>query len=485
MSITKTQFKSQIADGSRKLYGYLAKNTDDYYRVFGIKRIYKTDLNDCIDRNDWRYNTVYSYYVDSLTAESPKTFYVNTFQNGVHKVFKCLDNHNNSPSTTDPFFITRYEPVRLNDGYVWMLMYQFTDMNYRKFSSDVVIPIVNDPIVTAKARPGIIHNVVVTDGGAGYTTAVVTIIGAHNVEARAIPIIKDGRIDRIDVTDVGVGYLSGATVTIVGNGVGATAIIPTAPINGHGYDAKTELFCDSVAISQYVSDETDYEVIPYGMKYNEYGIIQDAAIEYFKGDYRIRYIDIPNGGDGYDRNEKPVISITGGFDMGQTETVNGAAYAVVTDEKIIAAILTNKGKGYRAEPTVEITHPDGTGVTHVITMESIMMKNLDMIRVINTIGTFAVGEIIIDENRQSEAVITLIDGEYIYLRPITGNFEFSVDTKIQGLSSNAMGDLVLNDPFTRKDYDEPLEENYVITKECHMLTRQEDQPERLHFVIKF
>lgn len=480
---TRTEFKTQIADGSRKLYGFLGKNVNDYHRIFAAKRIYKTDLNDCIIRNDWKSGSIYSYYTPSLDANSPKDFYVNTYQNGVHKVFKCLDNYNKSPSTIDPFNITRFEPIRLKDGYMWILMYQFTDLQYKKFQTNEVIPIYNDTIISSKARPGIIHNVVVTNGGVGYTSAVVTIIGSNNVEARAVPIIINGRIDRIDVTDVGVGYISGANVTIVGNGVGATAIVPTAPLQGHGYDCKAELFCDSVAISQSVSEDTDYAAIPYGLKYNEFGILQDIDLDNTSGDYRIRYIDVINGGGGYDWFDKPVIDISGGFDIGQTNTINGESYAVVTDEKIVAAILTNKGKNYRSEPTVTITHPNGSGAATTIQMESIMLKNLDILKMdTDTLqGNFIIGEMITDDFRTNEAVIQLIIDDLIYIKPISG--DFSVSQRIQGLTSNAFVE-VFQDEDTKKDF-VFSDENILITEECVMLTRQEDQPERLHFVLKF
>ena len=481
MSITQTEFKTQISDGSRKLYGYLASTDEDSTHIFGAKRIYKTDIYDCTERNDWVYGTVYSYYESSLTSASPKTFYVNTFQNGVHKVFKCLDNYNGSPSTTDPFSITRFEPIRLNDGYVWILMYQFTDMNYRKFSSESVIPIANDPIVSAKARPGIIHNVVVTNGGAGYTTAVVSIIGANNIEARAIPIIKNGKIDRIDVTDVGNGYLTGATVTIVGDGVGASAIIPTAPVDGHGYNAKAELFCESVAVSVSMSEDTDYDAIPYGLKYNRFGLLQDISLSSFRGDYRIKYIDIPEGGSDYDTLDKPVVSFTGGFDVDQTETESGTAYAVATDERIVSTILTKRGKEYRHEPTVAITHPRGSGATHTIAMESMMPKNLNIMKIENVVGEFAVGEIVTNLQRTAEANVILVKDNYLYYKLISGSFSGS--TRLQGLSSNANSDIVF-DNYTRKDF-VTIEDNVVLSVPCHTLTRQEDQPERLHFVIKF
>lgn len=65
---------------------------------------------------------------------------------------------------------------------------------------------------------------IISNGGAGYTTATVTFTGGGGSGAEATAEIRDGVISRIVMTSVGSGYTSAPTLTISGDGSGATAI---------------------------------------------------------------------------------------------------------------------------------------------------------------------------------------------------------------------------------------------------------------------
>lgn len=479
--VTQTEFKNQIADGSRRLYGYIG-NTEQTSEIFGAKRIYKTDVEDCIQRNDWVSGKVFDHYSNSTNSNSPKNFYTNVYQNGIHKVFKCLNNHGGKPSTTNPYPITRYEPITLDDGYMWLLMYQFMDNEYKKFQSYDVIPVYNDSIATLKSQPSTVQCIIVTNGGAGYSSAVVNIIGSNLKPARAIPIIKNGVIDRIDITDTGGGY-DGAIVSIVGDGVGATAIIPDQPTGGHGSDAKAELFCNSVAISLDISTEEDYKSVPYGMAYNQFGLLQDIDLNNSKGDFRVKYIDVTNGGTNYTNVDKALVTITGGFEIGQTDIINAEAYTNITDEKIVSVIVNKKGLNYRSDPVVSITHPAGSGEAHNVLMESIMLKSIPMLALGEIVGTFIPGETIetVDGLNKGTYLLSNKNPNLIYYNIISGSFINGA--VVQGVLSGTKGTISI-DSTTIPDFSVTTE-NILITESCFKVTRQEDQPERLHFVLKF
>jgi len=79
----------------------------------------------------------------------------------------------------------------------------------------------------------------ITDNGAGYTQATVTITG-DGTGAAAHVVISNNKIVALVVDNPGQGYTT-ATVTITGDGLGATAIPVISPWGGHGKDAVSEL----------------------------------------------------------------------------------------------------------------------------------------------------------------------------------------------------------------------------------------------------
>ncbi len=125
--------------------------------------------------------------------------------------------------------------------------------------------------VEALAIAGAIDNVVMIDGGAGYTTATVTITG-DGTGATANAVISSGVITKILIDASGKNYTS-ATVTITGDGVGASARAIIPPFGGHGSNAYKELFGDSAIMRTNISNSDFYDSFGFSNVFYQYGII--------------------------------------------------------------------------------------------------------------------------------------------------------------------------------------------------------------------
>jgi hypothetical protein len=103
------------------------------------------------------------------------------------------------------------------------------------------------------ATNGSIDFIKVTAGGVGYAVANVTIDG-DGVGATATAVITGGIITGINMVNRGSGYTK-ATVTITGTGTGATARAIMSPVGGHGKNAVNEFFARSLMFSSTISNE--------------------------------------------------------------------------------------------------------------------------------------------------------------------------------------------------------------------------------------
>lgn len=107
------------------------EETDFWRRVFAHKRIDRSDVSLVVRRYDWVGGKTYASYrddVDLYDDFEPSQFYVLVDE---ERVYKCIDNNNNSPSTIPPIH-TDSEIRKLSDGYRWKFLYQIPESK-RKF----------------------------------------------------------------------------------------------------------------------------------------------------------------------------------------------------------------------------------------------------------------------------------------------------------------------------------------------------------------
>lgn len=204
------------------------ESLNDYRRrIIFAQRVTSADVCHLVSRIDWVSGTVYDPYDDIYSTSNPAyseattladaNFYVITDE---FKLYKCLDNNNNSQSTVKPTATTT-DTVTLADGYVWKFLLQVPSADQTKFLDTSYIPVrklTGNPEFDVN---GEVDAISVVNGGSGYTTATVTISGDGS-GATATANIVSGAIDSITVTSEGSGY-SFALATINGDGINATA----------------------------------------------------------------------------------------------------------------------------------------------------------------------------------------------------------------------------------------------------------------------
>jgi hypothetical protein len=271
---------------------YSIKNV--YKNIIATKRITSSDISAVIPRFDWTEGTVYDIYddkTDMFTVDENgilnKIFYI---KNRFDQVFKCLWNANGSPSTIEPEFLPgtfdKTLLIKTADGYKWKFLYsinpgvkqKFLDANWMPVPAGQTVP---NPVQTYAAQ-GSIDVINVLDSGEGYTSGGVTItISGDGQSANAVPTVNtEGYITDIVVANTGQGYTFATTTLNILEGYStptkdAVLSIPVSPIGGHGLDPISELGCSHVMIALDFA-QSEGGLIPTDIAYRQLGLVLDA-----------------------------------------------------------------------------------------------------------------------------------------------------------------------------------------------------------------
>jgi len=260
---------------------------DIFKSIFVVKQIYSNDISPVIQRIDWTSGTTYDYYrddVDMFQVDEIKILKLNFYvRNKYDQIFKCLWNNNGTASTQEPFFQPgSYGTNNIytgSDGYKWKYIYTIDTGLKRKFMDSQWIPVpvsVNTPNpIQTSAGFGDIEVINVINKGSGYDSANATItvtITGDGTGATGTAETSGGQITNIVVTNAGANYTY-ATVSITSSlGSGATAIAPISPIGGHAFDSVDELGCSNVMFTCEF-DGSEGGKIPIDIDYRQVGLI--------------------------------------------------------------------------------------------------------------------------------------------------------------------------------------------------------------------
>ena len=184
-----------------------------WYDITAMKRVNAQDVHLGFRRINWATGVTYTEYspdVDLSTAN----FYVFTDEN---KVYKCISNNNNSPSTVKPTHITA-DVQKLTDGYRWKYMFSLSDSLLRKFAVSNYLPIDSNSTVVDNAAKGSIEHLKLISGGTGYVasrsvstgTAIPIFVngdGDRVATAKCIIVTSNGAVQSVaEITESGTGY---------------------------------------------------------------------------------------------------------------------------------------------------------------------------------------------------------------------------------------------------------------------------------------
>ena len=262
-----------------------------FKNMFALKKIKSSDISPVIPRVNWTSGVVYDYYRDDidLLAEdlNGNNVYNYYIKNSYDQVFKCLWNNNGLASTKEPYFQPgTYGTNKIfndTDGYKWKYIYTVDIGSKTKYMDEIWMPVpvgLNTPNpLSSAAGAGSIDVINVINGGSGYNPTIslinVNIIG-DGTGATASAITVGGIITDIIVTSPGTNYTY-ATITISSSvGSGCTAIAPTSPIGGHGFDPISEFACNRIMYTVEFNSSETYDgvsYIPTDIDYRQIGLL--------------------------------------------------------------------------------------------------------------------------------------------------------------------------------------------------------------------
>ena len=276
--------------------------------LFG-KKITSANIRRLIRKVTWTSNTSYEMYRHDYSIQNPtpnsnsSRLYDSNYYviNRDFRVYICIDNgssaitSNGTKSQDEPTF-TDLEPSAAGtsgDGYVWKYLFSVSPSDIIKFDSTEYVVVPNDwatstdsQIVSVRengnsgsVNPNQIKKVYIANGGSGYTSGVVDIIGDGSGGRVSITVNSSGSIVSTQVVAGGYGYtwgivdLSTLQPGTISNAAKLIPIIP--PSKGHGYDIYGELGTDKVLVYARFDDST--KDFPTDTKFAQVGIIKNPT----------------------------------------------------------------------------------------------------------------------------------------------------------------------------------------------------------------
>ena len=276
--------------------------------LFG-KKITSSNIRRVIRNVTWTSNTSYDMYRHDYSIYNPalnsnlSRLYDSNFYviNSDYRVYICIDNGSSvtSPkggkSLDEPTF-TDLEPSvagESGDGYRWKYLFSVSPSDIIKFDSTEYIVVPNDwktstnsEIVSIRengysssTNPNQIKQVYIANGGEGYKSGIVDILG-DGTGARVLITATGGKITSTQVTAGGYGYTW--AIVDLGSRQPAGSLTPAKlipiipPSKGHGYDIYTELGTDKVLIYARFDDST--KDFPTDTIFSQVGIIKNPTI---------------------------------------------------------------------------------------------------------------------------------------------------------------------------------------------------------------
>lgn len=130
-------------------------------------------------------------------------------------------------------------------------------------------------IVELSAVNGGIYSFRVSNVGNGYSYSNVTVSGDGENFAGNV-VLTNNTVSYITVQNPGSGYTY-ANVSITGDGGNANVVAILSPFGGHGSDAVSELFCDTIMFTSTINNEKN-QGINVVNDYRQFGIIKNPKV---------------------------------------------------------------------------------------------------------------------------------------------------------------------------------------------------------------
>lgn len=370
--------------------------------VFG-KRIAPTDVAVMAPRYMWTANTKYAAYRSNEDLTT-KQFFVCVDNGASFDVFKCLDNNKNVASTVPPD-PTQTSPddtyYRTSDGYVWKYVYSLNAATFNKFATTTRLPVVANGYVVANAVSGAIDFIDVTFRGSNYISSLSNTFISTDLRIGGNDLRYNIANNASSIDDFYINsfiYLTGGT----GSGQGRK-------ITEYNVVGSTKTIQIETQFTVPPDTTTSYEITPsVTIIGNGEGAVARAVVDADSAN-SITRIEILARGSGYTRATATVVGNTGG-------TSNAA---------VVNVVLGPKG-GHGSNPEFELgadtlcfsatfsntelnTIPIKNQYRAVGLLKDPLFANV-VITTSSTVGSFIVGETVIQANTGAVGVVNEWDG---------------------------------------------------------------------------
>ena len=329
--VTFTIDDETIIEDANDLFEYETKVRNN---MILFKQIDSNDVAPIIPRVNWTQGIVYDMYREystddpafsGATSLENAEFYVLTDQ---FNVYKCLDNNNNAPSAFKPTGVST-NPITLEDNYVWKYMYTIPITLRNKFLSTTIMP-VTTALTNQFYSKGSIVGYSIENPGNAYRRPEYKIVGFKIINGGAgyvgTPTISLDNPDQEGGIQAEVG-----TITVVGGKI--TAI--NMDVEGSGYSYPPEF---QITGETSISAVLEVEIEKINDATLDLQVTGDGVLE--ENPYEIDYIEILNGGSGYD-------SITLLFtDPDLPNGIKAEATVTIVDGIATEVVVNNVGYGY-------------------------------------------------------------------------------------------------------------------------------------------
>jgi hypothetical protein len=277
--------------------------------LFG-KKITSSNIRRLIRKVTWTSNTSYEMYRHDYSIQNPtpnsnsSRLYDSNYYviNSDFRVYICIDNGSSGTSlkggkSQDEPTFTDLEPSAAGtsgDGYIWKYLFSVSPSDIIKFDSTEYVVVPNDwatstdsQIISVRengnsgpTNPNQIKKVYIQNGGSGYSSGVVDILGDGSGGRVSITVNSSGSITSTQVVAGGYGYTWGivdlGSLQPNGSLPNPAKLIPIIPPSkGHGYDIYTELGTDKVLVYARFDDLT--KDFPTDTKFAQVGIIKNPT----------------------------------------------------------------------------------------------------------------------------------------------------------------------------------------------------------------
>lgn len=370
--------------------------------VFG-KRVAPTDVAIMAPRYMWTANTKYAAYRSDQDLTSQQ-FFVCVDNGATFDVFKCLDNNKNVASTVAPD-PTQTSPddtyYRTSDGYVWKYMYSVGSSEFNKFATTTRMPVVANGYVVANAVSGAIDFIDVPFRGSNYITSLSNTFISTDLRVGGDDTKYNIANNASSADDFYINsfiYLTGGT----GSGQGRR-------INQYNVVNTTKTIQIATAFTIPPDTTTSYEITPaVTIIGNGEGAIARAIVDTDTAN-SISRIEVLARGNNYTWATATIVGNTGGVSNAATTNV----------------VLGPKG-GHGSKPEYELgadslcfsvsfsnnelnTIPTQNQYRSIGLLKDPLFANV-VITMSSTVGSFLVGETVIQANTGAVGIVNEWDG---------------------------------------------------------------------------